>query len=123
MSEPANASRCLRAFTAEVLQAASANEEEVVPVVLSVVGGILCTAEPDSVTLQATEEGEGSVLWASFGGRRMAFSYNTMTAMIELRIETLEGQPERRFGRRSLAMDILNFFGPNRTAVAARTRG
>lgn len=117
------ASECLRAFTDEVLQAASANADEVVPVVLSVVGGILCAAEPASIALQRMEAGEGSVLWAAFGGRRMAFRFNAMTAMIELRVETLEGHPERRFGRRSIPMDILNFFGPNRAAIAARTRG
>jgi hypothetical protein len=118
-----SASDCLQAFTDEVLQAASANTDEVVPVVLAVVGGILCAAEPRSVALQRMPEGEGSVLWASFGGPRMAFRFNAMTAMIEARVDTLDGHPDRRFGRRSLPMDILNFFGPDRAAVAARTRG
>ena len=119
MAAPNDASEHLRAFTSEVLREASANVEEVTPVVLAVVGGILCAAESGSVTRQGAEG--GSVLWASFGGKRMAFRFNAMTAMIELRVDTLEGHPERRFGRRSLPMDILNFFGPNRAAVVART--
>lgn len=117
-----HAGECLRAFTAKVLREASANVEEVVPVVLAVVGGVLCAAEADSIALQTMDHEEGSVLWASFGGKRMAFRFNPMTAMIELRTDTLEGHPERRFGRRSLPMDILNFFGPDRAAVAARTK-
>ena len=80
------ASDCLKAFTEEVLQAASANIEEVAPVVLAVVGGVLCAAEPRSVALQRMPEGEGSILWASFGGPRMAFRFNAMTAMIEWRV-------------------------------------
>jgi hypothetical protein len=112
----------LKAFVAGVLEAAEPNAEEVVPVVLAVAGGILAMAEPSSILREEAEEGAGGVLWASFGGGRMAFRYNTMTAMIELRAGTLDGHPLRRFGRRSLAMDILNFFGPSRAAEAARTQ-
>ncbi len=111
----------LRTFVAEVIEAAEPNAEEVVPVVLAVAGGILAMAEPESIAREETEEGAGGVLWASFGGERMAFRFNAMTAMIELRAGTLDGHPLRRFGRRSLAMDILNFFGPSRAAKAART--
>ncbi len=121
MAGAANASENLRNFTAEVLREASANVEEVVPVVLAVVGGILCAAEAGSVVLQPSDDGAGSVLWASFGGTPMAFRFNPMTAMIELRAGTLQGHPARRFGRRSLPMDILNFFGPDRPAIAARS--
>ena len=112
----------LKAYVAGVLQAAEPNAEEVVPVILAVAGGILAVAEPDSVVLREPDDGAGGVLWASFGGARMAFRYNPMTAMIELRAGDLDGHPLRRFGRRSLPMDILNFFGPSREAEAARTR-
>lgn len=121
MGGATNASDHLRAFTAEVLREASANVEEVVPVVLAVVGGILCAAEAGSVSLQPTDDGAGSVLWASFAGTPMAFRFNPMTAMIELRAGTLKGHPARQFGRRSLPMDILNFFGPDRSAMKARS--
>lgn len=112
----------LREFTEGVMRAAAANAEEVVPVILAVTGGILHTAEPGSVRLDQADDGAGGVLWASFGGERMAFRYNPMTAMVELRAGALDGHPLRRFGRRSLPMDILNFFGPSRAAEAARTR-
>ncbi len=112
----------LRTFVAEVIEAAEPNAEEVVPVVLAVAGGILAVAEPASIAREETDEGAGGVLWASFGGERMAFRYNPMTAMIELRSGDLEEHPKRWFGRRSLPMDILNFFGPSRAAEAARTR-
>lgn len=113
----------LRSFALAVLGAAEENAEEVVPVIHAVIGGILTYAEPGTVSLQDAEDGAGGVLWASFGGERMAFRYNPMTAMIELRTGTLDGHPLRRFGRRSLAMDITNFFGPSREAEAARLRG
>ena len=92
------------------MRAAEEIAEEVIPVVLAVIGGVLCEAEPGSVALQAVE-GEPSALWATFAGRRTAFRYNAMTAMIELRDGTLDGHPARLFGRRSLQMDIANFFG------------
>lgn len=113
----------LKAFTAAVLHASEENAEEVVPVIMAVVGGILAFAEPGSVSLCEADDGAGGVLWASFGGEHMAFRYNPMSAMIELRAGTLDGHPLRRFGRRSLAMDITNFFGPSREAEAARLRG
>jgi hypothetical protein len=122
MARGTDVGEALKAFVAEVIEAADPNTEEVVPVVLAVAGGILAMAEPDSIAREKTGDGAGGVLWASFGGERMAFRYNTMTAMIELRAGALDGQPSRRFGRRSLAMDILNFFGPSRAAEAARTR-
>ncbi len=74
------------------------------------------------MSLRDADDGAGGTLWASFGGERMAFRYNPMTAMIELRSGDHEEHPLRRFGRRSLPMDILNFFGPSRAAEAARTR-
>lgn len=110
----------LRAFTEGVMRAAEHNADEVVPVLLSVVGGVLCTADPGSVELQDADDTGTSVLWAAFDGRRMAFRYDPMTAMIELREGTLEGHPARLFGRRSLEMDILNFFGTSRAARHAR---
>lgn len=113
----------LRAFARAVLGAAEENAEEVVPVIHAVTGGILSYAEPGTVSLQDAEDGAGGVLWASFGGERMAFRYNPMTAMIELRANSRDEHPRRRFGRRSLAMDITNFFGPSREAEAARLRG
>lgn len=113
----------LRAFTRAVLDAAEENADEVVPVIHSVAGGILAHAEPGSVSHRDPEDGAGGVLWASFGGVRMAFRYNPMSAMIELRAGGLDGHPLRRFGRRSLAADITNFFGPSREAEAARLRG
>jgi hypothetical protein len=112
----------LRRYVAGVMQAAEPNAEEVVPILLAVVGGILAVAEPESVNLRDADDGAGGTLWASFGGERMAFRYNPMTAMIELRSGELEEHPKRWFGRRSLPMDILNFFGPSRAAEAARTR-
>ncbi|GJD37098.1 hypothetical protein [Methylobacterium aerolatum] len=122
MAMPTACGDTLRAYSAAVMRAADANSEEVVPVVLAVVGGILAAAERGSIRLQDSEDGAGGTLWATFGGEPMAFRFNPMTAMIELRVSTLDGHPARRFGRRSLAMDILNFFGPSRAAEAARTR-
>lgn len=113
----------VRAFTVAVLDAAADDAEGVVPVIMAVAGGILASAEPGTVTLRDIDDGAGGVLWASFGGERMAFRYNPMSAMIELRAGTLDGHPLRLFGRRSLAMDITNFFGPSREAQAFRTRG
>ena len=77
---------------------------------LAVIGGVLAQAEPGSVALQDEADGPG-FLWATFAGRRMVFSYNAMTAMIELRDGTVEGYPLRLFGHRSLQMDVVNFFG------------
>ncbi|PJI55703.1 hypothetical protein CTI14_02545 [Methylobacterium radiotolerans] len=100
----------LRAFADSVLRAAEETLEEVMPVTLAVIGGVLAEAEPGSVALQ---DGDGGppLLWATLAGRRMVFRYNTMTAMIELRDGTAEGYLFRLFGHRSLQMDIVNFFG------------
>jgi hypothetical protein len=100
----------LRAFADSVLRAAAETLDEVVPVTLAVIGGVLAEAEPGSVALQDEADGPG-LLWATFAGRRMVFRYNTMTAMIELRDGTTAGYPFRLFGHRSLPMDIVNFFG------------
>ncbi|MDP4004863.1 hypothetical protein [Methylobacterium sp. NEAU K] len=100
----------LRAFADLVLLAAEECADEVVPVVLAVVGGVLSEADPGSVQLQQPGAGQ-DLLWATFDGRRMVFRYNVMTAMIELRDGRTDGHPSRQFGRRSLAMDIVNFFG------------
>ena len=100
----------LRAFADAVLRAATETLEEVVPVTLAVIGGVLAEAEPGSVALQDEDDGPG-LLWATFAGRRMVFRYNAMTAMIELRDGTTEGYPMRLFGHRSLQMDVVNFFG------------
>ncbi|AIQ90363.1 vibrio integron cassette protein [Methylobacterium phyllosphaerae] len=100
----------LRAFADSVLRAAEETLDEVLPVTLAVIGGILAEAEPGSVALQSADDGP-PLLWATFAGRRMVFRYNPMTAMIELRIGTDEGYPFRLFGHRSLQMDIANFFG------------
>jgi hypothetical protein len=100
----------LRAFADAVLRAAEETLEEVVPVTLAVIGGVLAEAEPGSVALEEEDDGPG-LLWATFAGRRMVFRYNTMTAMIELRDGTADGYPMRLFGHRSLQMDIVNFFG------------
>ncbi|MCJ2054890.1 hypothetical protein [Methylobacterium sp. J-070] len=100
----------LRAFAESVLQAAEETLDEVVPVTLAVIGGVLAEAEPGSVALQPAEAGP-ALLWATFGGCRMVFRFNPRTAMIELRDGTLDGHPIRLFGFRSLAMDIVNFFG------------
>ncbi|MCJ2011352.1 hypothetical protein [Methylobacterium sp. J-076] len=116
------ASESLRTFVAGVIRAGSVNAEEIVPVVMAVAGGILAAADLRSISLEDAGDGAGGVLWASFGGPPMAFRYNHATAMIELRAGGLDGHPLRRFGRRALPMDILNFFGPSRAAEAARTR-
>ncbi|GJE14677.1 MULTISPECIES: hypothetical protein [Methylobacterium] len=100
----------LRAFADSVLRAAEETLDEVVPVTLAVVGGVLAEAEPGSVALQHVPDGPG-LLWATFAGRRMVFRYNVLTAMIELREDTGDGYPLRLFGHRSLAMDVVNFFG------------
>jgi hypothetical protein len=100
----------LRAFADSVLRAAEETLEEVMPVTLAVIGGVLTEAEPGSVALQDAD-GDPPLLWATFAGRRMVFRYNTMTAMIELRDGTAEGYPLRLFGHRSLQMDVVNFFG------------
>ncbi|MGH1575461.1 hypothetical protein ACRAWG_38615 [Methylobacterium sp. P31] len=100
----------LRAFADSVLKAAEETLEEVLPVVMAVTGGVLAEAEPGSVELQA-KSGEPDLLWATFGGRRMVFCYNTNTAMIELRDGVTDGYPFRLFGHRSLQMDLVNFFG------------
>ena len=100
----------LRAFADSVLRAAEETLEEVMPVTLAVIGGVLAEAESGSVALQDADDGP-PLLWASFAGRRMVFRYNTMTAMIELRDGTAEGYPLRLFGHRSLQMDVVNFFG------------
>ena len=100
----------LRAFADSVLQAAEEILDEVVPVTLAVIGGVLAEAEPGSIALQA-QDGEPDLLWATFAGRRMVFRYNVRTAMIEVRDGTTEGYPLRLFGHRSLNMDIVNFFG------------
>ncbi len=100
----------LRAFADAVLQAATETLDEVAPVVMAVIGGVLAEAEPGSIALQ-TQDGGPGLLWATFAGRRIVFRYNAMTAMIELRADTAEGFPLRLFGRRSLQMDIVNFFG------------
>ena len=100
----------LRAFADAVLRAAEEVLEEVLPVTLGVIGGVLAEAEPGSAALQDAEEGP-PLLWATFGGCRMVFRYNAMTAMIELREGSAEGNPYRLFGHRSLPMDIVNFFG------------
>jgi hypothetical protein len=100
----------LRAFADSVLRAAGETLDEVVPVALAVIGGVLAEAEPGSVALQGGEDGP-DLLWATFAGRRMVFRYNVMTAMIELREDSAEGYPLRLFGHRSLAMDVANFFG------------
>ncbi|MGU3666067.1 hypothetical protein ACLBX9_17935 [Methylobacterium sp. A49B] len=99
----------LRAFADAVLRAAEETLDEVVPVTLAVIGGVLAEAEPGSVALQ--DDDGPPLLWATFAGRRMVFRYNTMTAMIELRDGTSEGYPMRLFGHRSLQMDVVNFFG------------
>ena len=100
----------LRAFADSVLRAAEENAEEVVPVILAVVGGILTEAQPGTIALQTEDDGPGQ-LWATFAGRRMVFRYNSMTAMVELRDDRTDGNPTRIFGRRALPMDIVNFFG------------
>ncbi|SFF22510.1 hypothetical protein [Methylobacterium sp. 13MFTsu3.1M2] len=100
----------LRSFADSVLRAAEETLEEVMPVTLAVIGGVLAEAEPGSVALQDADDGP-PLLWATFAGRRMVFRYNTMTAMIELRDGTAEGYPLRLFGHRSLQMDVVNFFG------------
>jgi hypothetical protein len=100
----------LRAFADAVLRAAEETLEEVVPVTLAVIGGVLAEAEPGSVALQDNDEGP-PLLWATLAERRMVFRYNPMTAMIELRDGTMEGYPFRLFGHRSLQMDVVNFFG------------
>lgn len=100
----------LRAFIDSVLRAAEENLDEVVPVAMAVAGGVLSEAEPGSVALQEVGS-DPSLLWATFGGRRITFRYNTMTAMIEMREDRTDGYPDRLFGRRSLPMDIVNFFG------------
>jgi hypothetical protein len=100
----------LRAFADSVLRAAEENLDEVIPVAMAVLGGVLSEAEPGSVELQAARDGP-ALLWATFAGRRMVFRYNVMTAMIELRDGTTEGYPSRLFGRRSLETDMVNFFG------------
>ncbi|MCJ2068681.1 hypothetical protein MKK75_07680 [Methylobacterium sp. J-030] len=100
----------LRAFADAVLRMAEETLDEVAPVVMAVIGGILAEAEPGSVALEDEDAGPGR-LWATFAGRRMVLRYNAMTAMIELRADTAEGYPLRLFGRRSLQMDIVNFFG------------
>ncbi|MFC6788675.1 hypothetical protein ACFQE0_02965 [Methylobacterium komagatae] len=123
MARPDDCGDTLRAYALAVIRCAEDNAEEVVPVILAVTGGILSLAEPGSVSLRDADDGAGGVLWAAFGGERMAFRYNPLTAMIELRVGTLDGHPMRRFGRRSLPMDITNFFGPTREAEAARRRG
>lgn len=110
MSILASDGATLRAFADSVLRVAEENAEEVVPVILAVVGGVLTEAEPDTVALQAEDDGPG-LLWATFAGRRMVFRYNVMTAMVELRDGRTDGYPYRLFGHRSLPMDIVNFFG------------
>ncbi|MDP4025044.1 hypothetical protein Q8W71_20660 [Methylobacterium sp. NEAU 140] len=111
----------LRAFAEAVMRAAEHNVEEVVPVVLAVVGGILSEADPGSVALRDGDDaGDAPVVWAAFAGRRTAFRFNPMIAMIELRADTLDGHPLRLFGRRSLHSDIVNFFGTGRSARLAR---
>jgi hypothetical protein len=100
----------VRAFADSVLRAAVETLDEVLPVTLAVIGGVLTEAEPGSIELQDASAGP-SLLWATFAGRRMVFRYNPMTAMIELREGTVEGSPFRLFGHRSLHMDIVNFFG------------
>lgn len=100
----------LRAFIDAVLRAAEENVEEVIPVAMAVAGGVLSETEPGSVALQDAETGP-PLLWATFMGRRIMFRYNVMTAMIELREGRADGYPDRLFGRRSLPMDIVNFFG------------
>lgn len=100
----------LRAFADAVMRAGEETLDEVVPVVMAVIGGVLAEAEPGSVALQEEDDGPG-LLWATFAGRRMVFRYNKMTAMIELRDGTADGYPMRLFGHRSLPMDVMNFFG------------
>ena len=100
----------LRAFADAVLREAAETLDEVVPVTLAVIGGVLAEAEPGSVAVQDADQGP-VLLWATFAGRRMVFRYNVMTAMIELREDTPDGYPLRLFGHRSLAMDVVNFFG------------
>ncbi|WP_457108369.1 hypothetical protein [Methylobacterium sp. P5_C11] len=100
----------LRAFADSVLRGAEEIIDEVLPVVLAVIGGVLAEAEPGSVAVQDEDDGP-DLLWATFAGRRMVFRYNVRTGMIELREGTTEGYPFRLFGHRSLQMDMVNFFG------------
>jgi hypothetical protein len=110
MTHPTSDGAVLRFFADAVFRAAEETLDEVVPVALAVIGGVLAEAEPGSVALQDEADGPG-FLWATFAGRRMVFRYNAMTAMIELRDGTVEGYPLRLFGHRSLQMDVVNFFG------------
>ena len=47
----------LRAFADSVLRAAEETLEEVMPVTLAVIGGVLAEAEPGSVALQDADDG------------------------------------------------------------------
>ena len=60
----------LRAFADSVLRAAEETLEEVMPVTLAVIGGVLAEAEPGSVALQ---DGDGGppLLWATLAVRRL----------------------------------------------------
>ena len=102
----------LRAFVAHVVERAEQNVNQIIPVTLAVVGGILWRATPGSVELQQIDSaGQPCVLWASFDTRRMVFSYNHMTAIIELREDNLDGHPLHKFSYRALQIDIEKFFG------------
>ena len=100
----------LRAFADSVLRAAEENMDEVVPVAMAVVGGVLSEAEPGSVALQEVDS-DPSLLWATFARSPDHVPLQHMTAMIEMREDRTDGYPDRLFGRRSLPMDIVNFFG------------
>ena len=102
----------LRAFVDNVVERAEQNINQVIPITLAVVGGILWRATPGSVELQQIDSTEQAyVLWASFDDRRMVFSYNHMTAIIELREGNLNDHPMDKFSYRMLQADIENFFG------------
>ena len=100
----------LRAFVDQVIERADQSAKEMVPVTLAVVGGILWRADPGSIGMQQGDDGYSNVLWASFGEQRMVFSYNDMTAVIELREDSLNGHPMYKFSYRSLQMDIEKYF-------------
>lgn len=105
----------LRNYMDGIMARAEKDTMGVIVITLALLGGIVWQSNPGSLTLQSMDgDVPVNVLWASFGDRRMTFSYNHGTATIEMRENAIHGPVTRKFSTRTLEQEIESFFGSMR---------
>jgi hypothetical protein len=112
MSYEARDRDALRNYMDGIMARAEKDTMGVIVITLALLGGIVWQSNPGSLTLQSMDSNVPvNVLWASFGDRRVTFSYNHGTATIEMREDAIHGPVTRKFSTRTLEQEIESFFG------------